>query len=226
MCHADTIVQEPGTLRVRCLKCGTYWIWNGGTGFEQVPKDQKNADNSALECKDGSNMNGENYLCPRCKNLSVESKAAPLGEPCIRCSKCGASWQNWNAYDCDLERATEKSSDTGLKHDAGKPMWHLLPWTQLKNVVQVLTAPVVSGKYPAENWKKVPDARNRYFSACMRHLTAWWDGEKNDPDDGLPHLAHAACCLFFLMWFDDQADDALKKQAKEYVEEQMNGTGL
>jgi hypothetical protein len=52
-------------------------------------------------------------------------------------------------------------------------------------------------------WQKVPNAKERYFAALMRHLTAWWDGERADPESGLHHLAHAGCCLLFLIWFDD-----------------------
>jgi len=33
----------------------------------------------------------------------------------------------------------------------------------------------------------------------LRHLTAWWAGEDLDPESGLHHLAHAACCLMFLL---------------------------
>ena len=40
--------------------------------------------------------------------------------------------------------------------------------------------------------------------ACHRHLQAWWSGERLDKESGLPHLAHAVCCLLFLMWGDDE----------------------
>jgi hypothetical protein len=36
-------------------------------------------------------------------------------------------------------------------------------------------------------------------AAALRHLIRWWRGEKIDPDSGLPHLAHAACSIFFLL---------------------------
>lgn len=36
----------------------------------------------------------------------------------------------------------------------------------------------------------------------MRHLTAWWGGEKSDPESGEHHLAHLGCCVIFLLWFD------------------------
>jgi hypothetical protein len=45
-------------------------------------------------------------------------------------------------------------------------------------------------------------AWHRPFSAAMRHLWAWWKGEQADPETGLPHLAHAACCLMFLMAYE------------------------
>jgi hypothetical protein len=57
-------------------------------------------------------------------------------------------------------------------------------------------------KYGAENWREVPDARRRYYDAADRHLRAWWEGEALDPDTGESHLAHAACCLLFLLGFE------------------------
>ncbi len=53
----------------------------------------------------------------------------------------------------------------------------------------------------AGNWQKLPEARVRYFDAAQRHLIAWYLGESNDPESGLPHLAHCACCILYLLWF-------------------------
>lgn len=86
----------------------------------------------------------------------------------------------------------------GIKHDDGKPRWSLLP--PIKSVIQVLE--VGAKKYGVDNWKRVPDARTRYYDAAMRHIDAWWGGEVLDPEDNLPHLAHAVCCLLFNLWFD------------------------
>ncbi len=55
------------------------------------------------------------------------------------------------------------------------------------------------------NWQKVPDARRRYYDAAMRHIDSWFGGEVKDSETGLPHLAHAVCCLLFLIWFDSEA---------------------
>ena len=88
----------------------------------------------------------------------------------------------------------------GEKKDAGKPRWDLLPFGPVSEVVDVLT--FGAAKYAPDNWQKVPDARARYFAAALRHLTAWWNGERADPETGLSHLAHASCCLLFLLWFD------------------------
>lgn len=89
----------------------------------------------------------------------------------------------------------------GRKADAGKLRWDLMPWGQLRHVASVMT--FGAKKYGTWNWTKVPAARERYFSAAQRHMVAWIGGEKKDPESGLPHLAHAICCLLFLMWFDD-----------------------
>ena len=90
--------------------------------------------------------------------------------------------------------------EEGRKDDGGKLQWGLVPWEEMEDVVRVLMAGAM--KYSPDNWKFVPDARRRYFEAGMRHMTAWWEGERLDPDTGLPHLAHAVCCLLFAAWHD------------------------
>lgn len=87
----------------------------------------------------------------------------------------------------------------GIKNDQGKPDWFLLPFEPVEEIVQVLTHG--AKKYSPDNWKSVVEpSPERYFSAAMRHLAAWRKGEKRDPDSGFSHLAHAACCVLFLMW--------------------------
>lgn len=93
------------------------------------------------------------------------------------------------------------SKDSGRKFDGGKPRWSLLPWKQVGHIVDVLT--FGAKKYDDDNWQGLSNGRDRYFSAMMRHLTAWKDGEVLDSESKLPHLAHAGCCLVFLMWVED-----------------------
>jgi len=90
----------------------------------------------------------------------------------------------------------------GRKNDRGKDRWDLLPWDEVRCVVQVLT--LGAEKYEDDNWKRVPNSRERYFAAAQRHITAWWSGERWDEESGMHHLAHAICCLLFAMWHDCQ----------------------
>jgi hypothetical protein len=90
----------------------------------------------------------------------------------------------------------------GLKFDGGKPRWDLVPWEQMQAVVNVLTSG--AKKYDDNNWKLVPEAQRRYFRAALGHIMKWRAGELADEETGESHLAHAACCLLFLMWFDAQ----------------------
>jgi hypothetical protein len=89
----------------------------------------------------------------------------------------------------------------GSKHDQEKPRWDLLPLRAAERVVDVLT--YGARKYAPDNWRLVKDARRRYYAAAFRHLTAWWLGASIDSESGLPHLAHAACCLLFLLELED-----------------------
>lgn len=56
-------------------------------------------------------------------------------------------------------------------------------------------------KYDSWNWSK-GIAWSRVYGALLRHLFAWWRGEDRDPESGLSHLAHAGCCLVFLLQYN------------------------
>ena len=92
----------------------------------------------------------------------------------------------------------------GKKRDAGKPRLSLLHWPTIMQVVEVLEHG--AAEYGDENWKHVDNHRIRYFNAACRHLIlGWWMGEKLDKKSGKPHLAHAICCLIFLLARDNES---------------------
>jgi len=98
-----------------------------------------------------------------------------------------------------------------MKFDGRKPRWSLLPKGAVLQIIEVLEFGAV--KYAENNWQRVENGRQRYYDALMRHMEAWWLGEKTDPESGLSHLAHAGCCLVFLLWLDRDIDN--KKQMDE-----------
>lgn len=101
---------------------------------------------------------------------------------------------------------TSSPATSGRKDDGGKPDWMLLPWRALRSVVRVLM--FGAKKYGRDNWRLVPDARNRYWNAAIRHLVAWQQGEDRDPETGESHLSHAVCCCLFMLDGEEQNREA------------------
>jgi hypothetical protein len=89
------------------------------------------------------------------------------------------------------------STAAGVKFDAAKPDWALVQWRALESYVRVLT--FGARKYAPDNWRKVPDRDRRYLAAALRHIAAHARGEQLDSETGEPHLAHAICCLAFIV---------------------------
>lgn len=123
-------------------------------------------------------------------------------EPCSSC----VSFSLWQ----EPEKMNMDKTIIGVKFDNDKPQWTLVPFKAMTEVVDVLT--YGAKKYAPDNWKKVPDARRRYIDAGFRHFIAYASGEKLDPETGKSHLAHAMCCMLFLLAFDkgehhDQSDN-------------------
>lgn len=50
-------------------------------------------------------------------------------------------------------------------------------------------------KYEPHNWREAGVSAAVYYDACRRHLNAWFNGEDDDPDEKVPHLASAAASL-------------------------------
>jgi hypothetical protein len=92
-----------------------------------------------------------------------------------------------------------KDTTPALKFDEGKLPLHLLSTEALNQTAAVLA--FGAEKYAAHNWRK-GFAWSRPLAAAMRHITAFNAGEDRDPESGLSHLAHAACCLMFLLEFE------------------------
>lgn len=89
----------------------------------------------------------------------------------------------------------------GRKFDSEKLKYNLMPVGVLEQEVRVL----MNGaeKYAVDNWVYVEDWKRRYLEAAKRHIAAYESGEEFDDGeggDGLHHLAHARCCLAFLLW--------------------------
>jgi len=89
----------------------------------------------------------------------------------------------------------------GRKDDQGKAPYHLLAPEYLDAAAQVLA--FGAAKYAPRNWEKGMDW-SRPFSALMRHMWAWWRGEAKDPETGFSHLWHAACCIMFLVAYEER----------------------
>lgn len=131
------------------------------------------------------------------------------------CLKCGHP-EGIHHPDCPSGKDNKESSiktlgqqkeDTaGRKNDEGKRRWNLMPWNAVEEVVKVLEFGAY--KYGRNTWKYESNARMRYFDVAMRHLLAWknkderTDKDKCDEESGLPHLAHAACCILFMLAID------------------------
>lgn len=103
----------------------------------------------------------------------------------------------------------------GTKHDQGKPRMELIDSYAMEQLAEVLT--FGAKKYAPHNWRG-GIAYSRLIAACLRHIFAWVGGQDNDPETGLSHLAHAMCCIMFILGLSNVSsdnDDRYKPSSKE-----------
>ena len=117
--------------------------------------------------------------------------------------ECTKTKYNYACHPDVLEKTVSDipiDSKDGVKWDEGKLLWGLLPLEPIREIVRVLT--YGAKKYAPSNWMNVKDARERYYDAMMRHIVAYKMGETKDSDTNIHPLAHAGCCLLFILWFE------------------------
>ena len=97
------------------------------------------------------------------------------------------------------------------KHDERKPRISNIPGKVLMSVARVFD--FGAKKYDRYNYRRGMEW-SRYYDACVRHITSWFDGGDFDDESGLHHIDHAICCLIMLRAniIEDQGiDDRYKK---------------
>lgn len=110
-----------------------------------------------------------------------------------------------------MDNVDPKNLVSGYKADENKVRMDLIPPEFIFAVGEVLS--FGARKYADRNWEKGMKW-SRPFGAAMRHLWAWWGGRgpspRNflfgdlDPETEYSHLWHAACCLCFLITYEQR----------------------
>lgn len=130
---------------------------------------------------------------PRFTEQEVEDDEGKHVWVCLNCGKL-IPQKFENGYVCPHcgAKASQES-----KFDAGKPHPSYVPVALIKGVMAVRE--MGTKKYgDPDNWKQVEP--ERYHQAMLRHiLAAWNDPYKIDPESGLPHIAHVATNIAFLL---------------------------
>lgn len=96
------------------------------------------------------------------------------------------------------------ASPTGaLRDNKGKAPLSWVPFEVLKAIATVLyrNSTTGGGKYPKHNWKKGAEY-SVPMDSLLRHAFRRADGEKTDPDDGLPHSWKILCNAAFLVYYE------------------------
>jgi len=92
----------------------------------------------------------------------------------------------------------------GIKFDKEKLRYDLIPIKSLEEIAKVFGYGFK--KYGAHNWEKGINF-SRLYSATLRHLFAYWNGEDNDTDSGINHLSHAIVNLCMMLSLNNKWDD-------------------
>ena len=127
---------------------------------------------------------------------------------------CELQLEEWQAKYENKPRTREREEMKGIKYDDGKARMSLVPHGAMEEVAKVLA--FGANKYSPGNWAKGIQY-SRLLDAAERHVGAFNEGQDKDNESGLSHIAHATCCLLFLLWMEKnkpEMDDRWIKEIK------------
>jgi len=185
--------------------------------------------NKEIVFKDEDSFSTVTKSCMSCKYYFTDG--FPMKNPCKDCARCSL----WESHieevkfqtvprdePADVKRTRERiqaatteallnlsAEDVGIKYDGDKVPVELIPYDAVYEVGKVLK--FGAKKYDSWNWYKGMKT-TRLLAAALRHIWKYMRGYDLDAESGLPHLAHALCCLMFSMQFylEGREDDRPK----------------
>ncbi len=92
--------------------------------------------------------------------------------------------------DREAENPKDRVGDT-------KPPLHLIP--PAAEILEAVVMGLGARKYGPYNWRSSSIRATVYVAAAKRHLAQWLDGQDDDVESGVSHLAHARACLGILL---------------------------
>lgn len=96
-----------------------------------------------------------------------------------------------------IEAPAEQGTNPKDRVGARKPPLHLVP--AAAEIAESLVMALGAKKYGPYNWRSAKVKTSVYIAAARRHLLQWFDGQDDDPESGVSHLAHARACLGILL---------------------------
>jgi hypothetical protein len=173
-----------------CRSC-----WNGNEYSAWTP-DRKTSEK--LAAKPVNPLPEERSVNKSCQSCRYRD-AYGNDSPCVEC----CDYDRWFPDGVTETRMGETrlkaiEAEGAVRYDNGKEKFGLIPPGPLFEVARVYTEG--ARKYASRNWEKGMDW-SRVFDASMRHMWKFWNGEENDHEDGLPHLAHAAWGMLTLLQY-------------------------
>lgn len=150
------------------------------------------------------------FLCESCEQY------VPKNNPVHTCYDAKVAREKVVKKFCDqIDSVVLPALEKGKKYDSEKIPLELLSTEALQRIAEVLGAG--AKKYGRNNWRQGLSF-SRVYSALLRHLFSWQSGEDQDNETGYNHLAHAGCCIMFLLEYlktHPELDDRFKLKEKK-----------
>lgn len=90
-----------------------------------------------------------------------------------------------------------------VRHNQDKLRVDLIPVEFIEEVAKVFT--FGAKKYSPNNWKGfTKEQQDEILGSLLRHILEYQKGNKLDSESGLHHLAHAACNISFILYFESE----------------------
>lgn len=139
--------------------------------------------------------------------MNKEVTFAPGKSRCHKCNKLfhvysklkAVKWGGFDVLVCRDCFPDQTTKPTNPKDAVGSNKLPIHLWPTTATAMGSLALLDGMLKYGRSNFRAIGVRSSIYFDAVNRHLNAWFEGEDNDPDSGLPHLAHALAGLAILV---------------------------